>query len=73
MKYRFQIVVAVLVIAGGVAAYLFWQQIRPVQVPEPVPQQALPVAPPPAAPEVRNEIEAPPGLPGPASPARAGG
>lgn len=63
MKYRFQIVVAVLVIAGGVAAYLFWQQIRPAPVPEPVQQQTLPVAPPPAAPEVRNEIEAPPGLP----------
>lgn len=63
MRYRYPIIVAVLVIAGGVAAYLFWQQIRPVPVPEPAQQKALSATPLTAAPAVRNEIEAPPSLP----------
>ena len=44
MKYRFLIVVAVLFISGGIAAWLFWQQIEPVS--QPVPVQASPDAPP---------------------------
>jgi hypothetical protein len=61
MKYRFPIVVAVLAISGGIAAWLFWQQIQPPSAPLRV--QATPVAPPTAASEVRNVVEAPPSQP----------
>lgn len=60
MKNRFLIVVAILVICGGVAAYFFWQQVEPV--PAPVLVNAPPAQPPVPAvtPEVRNVVEAPP-------------
>jgi hypothetical protein len=61
MKYRFLIVVAVLFISGGIAAWLFWQQIEPASLPVQV--QAPPAAPPAAASEVRIEVEAPPQQP----------
>lgn len=61
MKYRFLIVAAVLAISGGIATYLFWQQIEPPSAPAQVmaPPAALPAAPP----EVRSVVEAPPSRP----------
>lgn len=60
MKSRFWIVIAILVISGGFAAYFFWQQIEPVPAPvlvnAPLPQPPAPAE----TPEVRNVVEAPP-------------
>ena len=61
MKFRFLIVATVLVISGGIAAYLFWQQIQPTSAPVQV--QAPQPAPPAAMPEMRNVVEAPPSRP----------
>lgn len=61
MKNRLLIVVAMIIIAGGIAAYFYWPQIRPV--PEPAHVQTPPPAPPPPAPEVRNVVDTPPAQP----------
>ncbi|MGA7594447.1 MAG: DUF3014 domain-containing protein [Gallionella sp.] len=61
MKFRFLIVATVLVFSGGIATYLFWQQIRPPSAP--VQLLAPPSAPPAVLPEVRNVVEAPPSQP----------
>jgi hypothetical protein len=61
MKNRFLIVVVALAISGGIAAYLFWQQIQPPSAPVQV--QVPPAAPTAVPPEVRNIVEAPPSRP----------
>lgn len=61
MKYRLLIVATMLAISGGIAAWLFWQQIQPT--PAPVQVQAPPSAQPAAQPQVRNVVEAPPSQP----------
>ncbi|OGS97697.1 MAG: hypothetical protein A3H31_12225 [Gallionellales bacterium RIFCSPLOWO2_02_FULL_57_47] len=60
------ILIAVVVIIGGLAAYLYWPQPEP----EPVQVQAPPPPPPPPEPEVPEVVEAPPAAPAaPALPA----
>lgn len=59
MKKNISIAVAVVVILGGLAAYLFWPEPEPV----PVQVQAPPPPPPPPEPEVVQQVEAPPAQP----------
>ena len=63
MKNRFLIVVAVLVISGGIAAYFFWQQIEPVSAPVQVNAPPAQTPAPSVTPEVRNEVETAPAQP----------
>ena len=58
MKKNISIVVAVIVIFGSLAAYLFWPQSQPE--PEPVRVQAPPPPAPPPKPEVSKVIDTPP-------------